>query len=72
VLAYVEALAAEYHLPLGSIFRLSFPAGLALLEARTARLYPGHGMSYIDRVIVTARNATRRRLSRSHRIIPSS
>jgi hypothetical protein len=71
VLAYVEALAAEYHLPLGAIFHLSFPAGLALLEARTARLYPGHGLSYIDRAIVTARNATRRRLSRSHRIVSS-
>jgi hypothetical protein len=71
VLAYVEALCSEYRMALGEVFRLSFPAGLALLEARTARLYPGHGLSYIDRAIVTARNATRRRLSRSHRIVSS-
>jgi len=69
VLAYVETLASEYQLPLASIFRLPFAAGLALLEARACRLHPGHGLSYIDRAIVSARNATRRRLLTTHRLV---
>lgn len=67
-LAYLEALMAEYGLSLGGAFRLSFPAGLALLEARACRLYPGQGLGYIDRAIIAARNAARRRLLTSHRM----
>jgi hypothetical protein len=65
----VETLLAEYHLTLSQVFRLSFPAGLALLEARSARLYPGQGLGYIDRAIIHARNATAARLLRSHRLV---
>lgn len=68
-LAYVETLLAEYHLTLPQVFRLSFAAGLALLEARGSRLYPGQGLGYIDRAIIAARNATRRRLLTSHRLV---
>lgn len=68
-LAYLETLMAEYSLSLGLAFRLSFAAGLALLEARSSRLYPGQGLGYIDRAIIAARNATRRRLLTSHRLV---
>lgn len=60
---------AEYSYTLRDATRLSFPAGLALLEARACRLFPGQGITYIDRAIIAARNATRARLSRSHRLV---
>lgn len=60
---------AEYSLSLGLAFRLSFTAGLALLEARACRLFPGQGITYIDRAIIAARNATARRLRATHDIV---
>ena len=62
---------AEYGYSLRDACRLSFSAGLALLEARAARLFPGQGLNYIDRAIIAARNATARHLRATHRILSS-
>lgn len=70
VLAYLDGLLSSYaHLTLASAFRLSLSAGLALLEARSCRLYPGQTLSHIDRAIIAARNRTRRHLLATHRLI---
>lgn len=59
-------------MPLRHIFfSLPLPAGLALLEARAARLNPaGHG-GFIDRAIWTARDQCRAALELTHTILPS-
>jgi hypothetical protein len=51
-------------------FRLPVAAGLALLEARSARLNPaGHG-GFVDRSIWRARDRCRAALEQTHIIIP--
>jgi hypothetical protein len=73
VLAYIEALASEYHMSLPAIFRLSVTAGLALLEARLCRLHPSlDRVSYVERCIIAARNQCRRDLLSRFTLIPNT
>jgi hypothetical protein len=52
------------------VFRLPVAAGLALIEARAARLNPaGHG-GFVDRSIWRARDQCRADLETTHIIIP--
>lgn len=60
---------SEYAMSLSAVFSLSFPAGVALLEARQCRLNPGVQLGWIDRAIIAARNACRRRLTSLYRIV---
>ena len=56
---------------LPAVFRLPLGAGLALLEARGCRLHPDLShIGYIDRAIITARNACRRELLSHYRLVP--
>lgn len=72
VLAYIETLASEYHMTLAAIFRLPVTAGLALLEARSCRLYPtADRISYVERCIISARAARRRELLSQYTLIPN-
>ncbi|MHB1079821.1 MAG: hypothetical protein ACYC67_10480 [Prosthecobacter sp.] len=61
---------SEYHMSLATIFRLPVSAGNALLEARLCRLSPSlERVSYVDRCIIAARNACRRRLLEQYTLI---
>lgn len=70
ILAYIEALAAEYSMSLAAIFRLPVSAGEALLEARSCRLFPTPDrISYLDRRIIAARRQCRALLLSQYTLI---
>lgn len=67
---------SSFHLSLAAVFRLPFGAGIALLEARRARLaiesgHPEPAGGFIDRYIAAARNARERELRAAYTIIPN-
>jgi len=71
VLAYVESIASTYAMTLRAIFfALPLPAGLALIEARAARINPRASGGFIDRAIWTARDQCRAEIERTHHILP--
>lgn len=70
VLAYVEVLHGAYHYSLRRVFfGMEIEAGLALLEARAARLNPKEATGYIDRAIMRARHQAQRDALKTHTII---
>ena len=60
-MAFVEVLHGEYHHSLRRIFfGTEVEVGLALLEARAARMNPKEASGYIDRAILRARHEAQR------------
>lgn len=60
-----------HHLPLRLVcLGLEMEAGLALLEARHARLSPKTATGYVDRMVFRARAAVRAAFEKTHTILP--
>ena len=70
-MSYIETLLHAHHMSLRSIFfTLEMEAGLALLEARAARLNPKGASGFIDRAVYRARDRARSEIEKNHTIIP--
>lgn len=66
----------EYHTPLHRILgvnprdTLLLDAGLAILDARRERLFPGSAAGYLHRHVARVRDQIRTRLASLYRILP--